>query len=668
MNIAIISTQDIHGGAPRATYRLLKGLRLFNTCPVMMVRTKDSHDPSVVKVEINVPEFKLEQTIFWAIQHYAVVLNRSDRSNTFFTLSYPGYDISGTEFIQEADVVNLHWVAEFQSVETVAKLLELGKPVVWTLHDENPYTGGCHYTAGCSGYRNDCLDCPQLKDLHHQIPYHVLSNKLKNWRKNLTIVAPSRWLAGKARKSKVFQKFDVEVIPNAIEVDVFKPREKREAKKSLNIDPDTVCILFNAEYHSEKRKGFGKLLEALDFCLSKKDFIGLVSEGKIRLLTVGDPQQEIVRLGIPYQALGYLKSDGDLAKVYSAADVYVLPSLEDNLPNTMLEAMACGTPVVAFDVGGMPDMIKNGETGYVVPPFDSKRMGEAVVDLVFNAQKRTRMNTRCRHLIEQHYKLKDQAAAYFKLFEKLTAGKAKRSSYRDLVEKHRTVTLQTWKSPVNPGLLEVYRESVTHIIKPKDRELADKDRQLAEKEEILKGEEKILKKKEEVINEKEERLKAEGEALSAQERQLAERKEQLSRENRRLSQMDEQFKQQAAEMAEGQRQLTDKEAQLSQKEQRLQQEGEQLNKKASALEERTRQLAERENRNFQLEQQWKQKDKELQDKNRQLRESMHRAEKTAYQLQRTIDSRAYKIGTIVAHPLNLIGRIFRKARKKHEDL
>ncbi len=661
MNIAIISTQDIHGGAPRASYRLLKGLRLFNTWPVMMVRTKDSDDPSVIRVEINAPEFKLEQTIFWAIQHYAVVLNRSDLSNTFFTLSYPGYDISCTELIQEADVVNLHWVAEFQSVETVTKLLELGKPVVWTLHDENPYTGGCHYTAGCGGYRGDCRDCPQLKDHHHQIPYQVLSNKLKNWRKNLTIVAPSRWLAGKARKSKVFQKFDVEVIPNAIEVDVFKPREKSEAKKALNIAPDTVCILFNAEYHSEKRKGFGKLLEALEFCLSTKDFKGLVLEGKIRLLTVGNPQQEIVRLGIPYQALGYLKSDGDLAKVYSAADIYVLPSLEDNLPNTMLEAMACGTPVVGFGVGGMPDMIKNGETGYVVPPFDSKRMGEAVMDLVFNAQKRARMNIRCRHLIEQHYKLEDQAAAYFKLFKELAAGKVRRSGYRDLIEKNRTVTLQTWKSPVNPAFLEVYRESAIHIIKPKDRELADKERQLAEKEDIL-------KKKEEVINEKEERLKAEGEVLSAQERQLSEREELLSRESRRLSQMDEQFRQQAAELAERQRQLTDKEAQLSQKEHRLQQEGEQLNKKASALEERTRQLAERENRNFQLEQQWKQKDKELQEKNRQLQESMHRAEKTAYQLQRTINSRAYKIGTIVAYPLNLIGRVFRKARKKHENL
>jgi glycosyltransferase involved in cell wall biosynthesis len=470
MNIAIISSHDIHGGAARAAYRLHKGLRLLNQQPVMIVRKRDSGDPDVFQVQSKRARFQVEQNVVWIAQKHVLDMNRTDRSNTFFSLPYPGYDISGCEPIRQADVINLHWVTQFQSVESVARLLSLGKPVVWTLHDENPYTGGCHYTAGCQGYRADCRDCPQLKYDRCILPSRILENKCRYWRHNLTIVTPSRWLTGNARQSKVFQKYDARVIPNSIETDLFRPQEKASARAALQIDPETLCILFNAEYHSEKRKGFRKLLEALEFCQKNRDFKKLVSNRKVLLLTVGNPQQELIQLGIPFKFFGYLKSDERLAEIYSAADIYVLPSLEDNLPNTMLEAMACGTPVVSFKVGGMLDMIQNGQNGMMVAPFDSQALGGAILKLAFDHKQRAKMLINCRRLIEENYRLEHQATAYSELFQELASHAGKRALSRNLAyresihrnEKDRKIVLSGEGFRIPGDFLRIFKECLSH--------------------------------------------------------------------------------------------------------------------------------------------------------------------------------------------------------------
>lgn len=467
MNIALISTFDNVGGAPIAAFRLHKGFRELNLESAMIVRFKKSDDPHVYPIVVKKPEMNIETEVFKLMEKRAVQENRTDLSNTVVSLPYPGYDLSETALIREADIINLHWMAYFQSVESIAALLKLGKPVVWTLHDQNAFTGGCHYTAGCEKYREDCRDCPQLKDNTYQVPFHVLKNKLTYWKNNLTVVTPSRWLAQCARESKLFKGSRVEVIPNSLETGIFKPKAKEEAKKGLGLDPRLITLLFGAHSGNEKRKGFRQLLDAMRFCLKDRQFRKLAKEGGIKIFTFGPPQEDLEKLDIAIQSFGYIENSDKLAVVYSAADIFVMPSLEDNLPNTMLEAMACGTPVVSFDVGGMPDMIRNGITGYLAPCFDSEKLGESILKLIFETGAREQMNRNCRDLIEKKFKLRDQARNYLDLFNDLLKNKESvpiNKNTEKSIMKQGEILLDD-PGPVRlEGLVDIYRQSVLELL------------------------------------------------------------------------------------------------------------------------------------------------------------------------------------------------------------
>jgi glycosyltransferase involved in cell wall biosynthesis len=312
-------------------------------------------------------------------------------------------------------------VAFYQSPVTLRRLFALGKPVVWTLHDMWPFTGGCHYSASCEKYKTDCARCPQLADDPFDLPAAVLRDKVELFRgANLTIVTPSRWLAACARESRLFKGVRVEVIPNALETELYQPLPKQEAKKALGIPTDAVTLLFGAENAEERRKGFQELVAAIGHCRESEAFRRLAAQGKIRVICFGRADAALSSLGLPTVTLGYLTSDAEIARAYAAADLFVLPSLEDNLPNTMLEAMSCATPVVAFDVGGMPDMVTDGKTGRLVPAGDVRALGEAIASLVANPELRAAMGQNCRALMTGRYDLKHQARSYLELYRDLT--------------------------------------------------------------------------------------------------------------------------------------------------------------------------------------------------------------------------------------------------------
>ncbi|MCP5108397.1 MAG: glycosyltransferase, partial [bacterium] len=299
--------------------------------------------------------------------------------------------------------------------------LRLGKPVVWTLHDQWSFTGGCHYSAGCDKYKTRCTRCPQLLKDDYDTANKILTNKLSLIDPaKLFIVTPSRWLSKCAKESFLFRNLSVETIPNSIETDIFRPlKDKVAIKNKYNIPGDVVTILFGALSGNIKRKGFDKLMAAFDTCSRDETFKLAVQNKKIRLLCFGTPSNELDRLNIPYSSFGKISDDLELRDIYNASDFFVLPSLEDNLPNTMLEAMACGTPVIAFDVGGMPDMISDQENGRLIPAFDTVKFGRAVIDLALNKEKRMRLGMHSRELIETGYKLEDQARNYIELFSRL---------------------------------------------------------------------------------------------------------------------------------------------------------------------------------------------------------------------------------------------------------
>ncbi len=466
LNICLINTYDIVGGAARAAYRLHKGLTLQNHNSIMLVRKKKSQDMSVLALDTISDEDKAEEEIFSVIQKQLINQNRTDISDTLFSLPYPGYDLSDTNLIRSADVINLHWVSYFQSVESIASLLSLHKPVVWTLHDQWAFTGGCHYSAGCEKYTQQCERCPQLLDDSDRLPEMILKNKLNYFDRSLVIVSPSNWLAQCTRKSTVFKNCRIEVIPNGLDIDTFRPTNKVQAKKDLSINPETTTILFGAISHTKKRKGFQQLCKAFDYCHKSEKFAELIRTGKVRIMTFGTADSLMKEVGIPAVSFGHTNSDERLAVIYSAADFMVLPSLEDNLPNIMVECLSCGTPVIAFETGGVPDAVKHNQTGYLAATFDTDEMGSYILDMLFRPEIRKRMSSNARELAENHFSMQMQTNGYLKLFNDLIRDRAGIGSDSLLAEnKECSPSL----SSVDPAFFSLYRRFTREVLNRNNR-------------------------------------------------------------------------------------------------------------------------------------------------------------------------------------------------------
>lgn len=420
MNIVQLNTWDIDGGAARAAYRLHKGLLQQGHQNTLICLTKSSDNTAVLEIAAESTDHKPNGLSSDVVQTYGINESRTPLSNTLFSFPYPGWDVSSLPIIQTADLINLHWVARFQSPTTLKKLFALNKPVVWTLHDMWAFSGGCHYSAGCPNYETDCAGCPQLAHDLHGLATAALQDKLEFFAgANLTIVTPSHWLADCARRSRLFRDLRIEVIPNSLETDLFTPIDKAIAKQKLDISPDTITLLFGAFTTEERRKGFTELLKATQQCLTNPEFRNLAENKRLQLLCFGDPDSSLESLPIPVQSYGKIASDEMLSVLYAAADVFVLPSLEDNLPNTMLEAMSCGTPVLTFDVGGIPDVVIPGKTGWLVPKKDVMQLAEALLQIVLHPEMARSMSADCRHFMEEQFSLSVQANRYLALYQDL---------------------------------------------------------------------------------------------------------------------------------------------------------------------------------------------------------------------------------------------------------
>lgn len=419
MKIVQVNTSDIQGGAARAAYRLHRGLIALGQSSRLLAVHKQSTDETVLQIQAEAASDRTREQQLAMIQNSYINGNRTTLSNTSFSLPYPGFDLTHLPVVQAADVINLHWIAYYQSPATLKQLSALGKPIVWTLHDMWAFTGGCHYSAGCDRYQHNCVPCPQLSNDPYCLPEAILQDRLEflTEANNVVIVTPSHWLADCARRSRVFQKKRIEVIPYSLDTEIFKPLPKEDTKQQLGISLDTLTILVGADNGNEQRKGFAQLLQALKICLNDPQFNKLVQQKKVNLLCFGIPHTDLAALSLPIHALGQIESDQRLSQVYSAADLFVLPSLEDNFPNTMLEAMGCGTPVVAFNVGGIPDLVQDGITGRIVPWMDVAKLANAILDCVFNTPLRQGMGQHCRKVMESSYSLTVQAEHYRALYQ-----------------------------------------------------------------------------------------------------------------------------------------------------------------------------------------------------------------------------------------------------------
>jgi len=413
----MFSTWDCAGGAAKAAFRLHEALRGAGVDSRMLVKTRASALPSVAACA---GESEREFIRWGRLEEDLINRNRSAISGTYFSVGQPGVDLSEHPWVQAADVLHLHWVTGFQSAGSIARLLRLGKPVVWSFHDQRAFTGGCHFSAGCRKYETDCAPCPQLREDRYGWPAAQLADQAEFWSGHeITVVAPSRWMGECARRSRLFARARIEVIPYGVETDRYLPADRAALRRALGWPVDGCYLLFGAERVGERRKGFAELRAALQQCAADTEFRARLERGEIQLVCFGRATGELAAAGVPVRALGYIGADTEMARLYAAADLFVLPSLEDNLPNTILEAMSCGTPVVAFAVGGVPDLATDGVHGRLVPLGDVGQLCDAIRELVGAPARLVTMGRQCRQRVETAYAVQHQAAAMRQLYHSL---------------------------------------------------------------------------------------------------------------------------------------------------------------------------------------------------------------------------------------------------------
>lgn len=412
----LLSIYDIEGGASRSAHRLHKGLQKIGLPSQMLVQRKISDDDSIfgpqtfgqkilAKISPYLNSFPIRRYLNW--------------KNIVFSPAFaPDCLVSQIQKLFP-DIIHLHWVAGgFLRIETIKKINKI--PVVWTLHDMWAFTGGCHYCGSCLRYQENCGRCPQLFSIQdHDISQSLWRKKKKFWANlNMTLVAPSAWMASCAKASSLFQDLRIEVIPYGLDTQIFKPIPKKTAREILNIPLDKKMILFGACEPSNPRKGFKHLQGALE------KIRGNYPSDKIELLIFGlSKTEEFSNLGFQVKCLGRIYDDVTLALIYSCADLFIAPSTEDNLPNTVLEALSCGTPCIAFNIGGMPDLIDDGINGFLVPEFKEDELAARLILLMENDSKRSLFSQNARIKVEKKFSLEMQAQQYLKLYEELLRDK-----------------------------------------------------------------------------------------------------------------------------------------------------------------------------------------------------------------------------------------------------
>lgn len=419
MRVVHLSTSDIKGGAARSAYRVHEGLVRRGHDSIMMVQQKTSDDARVLEVPFE-PEAEQAMNL---VQEYCLNRNRTPISNTYFSLGYPDVDLSARPEIQSADVIHIHWVSRFQSPQSIRALGSLGKPIVWTFHDQRAFTGGCHFSAGCTRYEAECGDCPQLQEDFFQLTRAaVLDERDLLPTSAITVVCPSRWMANCARASATFRNCKIEVVPYGVDTNVFYPRGKAAARESLGLPKKAFLLLFGGDGLMVKRKGFPLLIEALRQAVPQRKFLERIEDGRIVLAcfggVLGPLQWELPMEPIKF---GRIDSDEILATIYSAADLFLLPSLEDNLPNVMIESLCCGTPGVGFDIGGISDVIQDRVNGRVVRANDPAAFAAAIVDLALSWWQCPKLAFNCRRRSAKRWTNDRQIDSYLQIYEEALA-------------------------------------------------------------------------------------------------------------------------------------------------------------------------------------------------------------------------------------------------------
>ncbi|MBD1847793.1 glycosyltransferase family 4 protein [Cyanobacteria bacterium FACHB-63] len=406
MNVLHLNESDIDNGGARAAYRLHEGLRSIGCQSKMLVRAKFSNNATVMAEKS--PLTKLSPSISrLPLRRYP------NRAGGMFSSQWLP-DVFFTRVQQNhPDVINLHWICNgYLQIETLAKFQ---KPLVWTLHDMWVFTGGCHYTENCENYKASCGSCPQLNSNRDKdLSRWVWQRKAKTWKAlDLILVATSSWMAECARASSMFKDTRIEVIPLGLNTNQYKPHHRHFAREALNLPHDKQLVLFGAlTGTSDRRKGFYLLLPALQrLCQTGwKD--------KIELVIFGASQPEkAIDLGFKTHYVGRLNDDLSLALVYSAADVMVVPSVQEAFGQTASESLSCGTPVVAFNATGVKDIVDHQQNGYLATPFEVDDLVKGIVWILEDDERYQKLCYQAREKSLREFASEVQAYRYLKVYQ-----------------------------------------------------------------------------------------------------------------------------------------------------------------------------------------------------------------------------------------------------------
>lgn len=403
MQVLHINQSDTWGGAAIASHRLHQGLLNQQIQSRMLVGKVITDSPLVQPVPRNERMERQAGRI-------------TEKLGLNYVHLWTTRDIHHHEFYQSADIINFHNLhTGYFNYLSIPKLTA-HKPAVFTLHDMWSFTGHCSYSYDCDRWATGCGQCPYLETYPAVVRDNThLEWRLKNWvysRSDLTIVAPSYWLLEQAKRSMLSQ-FPIHHIPYGIDTQSYQPLDSAQCRAALGISPTQRVLLFSAESLTEKRKG-GDLLQATLQNLPDS----LKSE--LLLLTLGNGGEAIAQtLGIDSLSLGYVNSDRLKAMVFSAADLFIFPTRADNLPLVLQESMACGTPAVSFDIGGVADLVRPGVTGYLAEPENISELGAGIIHLLEDHSLRQQMGENCRSIALAEYSLELQAKRYIELYTQL---------------------------------------------------------------------------------------------------------------------------------------------------------------------------------------------------------------------------------------------------------
>lgn len=416
MRVLIVNTSERTGGAAVAANRLLEALNNNGVKAKMLVRDKETDQLTVAGLPSSWRHhwnFLWERFVIWLHLHFR-------REHLFeVDMANAGTDITSLPEFQEADVIHLHWINQgMLSLKGIRKILTSGKPVVWTMHDIWPATAICHLTLECRQFEVACHHCRLLpgggssRDLAARIwrrKQYMLDGQ------HITFVTCSDWLGNEARKSALLQGQTVVTIPNPIDTRIYHPGNQQQARQQLGIPEKGRVILFVSQRATNPNKGMQYLTEACKLlCNDHSDW-----QENVSVAILGGHAEEIAgQLPFPTYALGYVNDEHRIVSVYQAADVFVLPSLSENLPNTIMEAMACGLPCVGFRVGGIPEEIDHRENGYVADYRDAADLARGL-HYVLEEADYAQLQHNCLQKVAHSYSLQSVARRYTEIYNQV---------------------------------------------------------------------------------------------------------------------------------------------------------------------------------------------------------------------------------------------------------